>query len=62
MKVLKRIIITIVVLVSLVYFVAIPYIHSEAKKFSPAKSVILKLDKNNRQSITCGQIFLMDHT
>lgn len=46
MKVLKRIIITIVVLVSLVYFVAIPYIHSEAKKFSPAKSVILKLDKN----------------
>ena len=43
MKSLKRIIIGIAVLVALVYLVVIPYIHSEARKFSPAKTVVLNL-------------------
>ena len=44
MKLLKKIIIGIIVLVALVYLVVIPYIHSEAKKFSPAKTTLLDLE------------------
>ncbi|MDP5060343.1 MAG: DUF2911 domain-containing protein [Maribacter sp.] len=43
MKLLKKLIIGIVVIVALVYLVAIPYIHSEAKKFSPSKTALLDL-------------------
>jgi len=46
MKLLKRIIIGFVLLLGLIYFVAIPYIHREAKKFSPAKTAILKLESS----------------
>ena len=44
MKLLKRIITGFTLLLALIYFVAIPYIHREAKKFSPAKTAILTLE------------------
>lgn len=43
MKLLKKLIIVILVLAALVYFVAIPYLHKETKKFSPAKTATLVL-------------------
>lgn len=44
MKLLKKILIGIAVLTALIYFVAIPYIHKEAKKFSPSKTAIVDLE------------------
>ena len=43
MKILIKILIGIAVLIALIYFVAIPYIHNEAKKFSPEKTATLEL-------------------
>ncbi len=43
MKLIKRIFIVIALIVALVYLVIIPYIHQEAKKFSPAKTAQLEL-------------------
>ncbi len=43
MKLIKRIFIIIALIVALVYLVIIPYIHQEAKKFSPAKTAQLEL-------------------
>ncbi|SIQ39819.1 DUF2911 domain-containing protein [Maribacter ulvicola] len=43
MKLLKNLIIGVLVIIALVYLVAIPYIHSEAKKISPAKTALLDL-------------------
>ena len=44
MKFLKIILIVILLVAGLIYFVAIPYIHSETKKFSPAKTATLELN------------------
>ena len=44
MKLLIKILVGIAVLTALFYFIAIPYIHNEAKKFSPAKTAILDLE------------------
>ncbi|WP_339651594.1 DUF2911 domain-containing protein [uncultured Maribacter sp.] len=44
MKVLIKILIGIAVLIAFIYFIAIPYIHNEAKKFSPEKTATLDLE------------------
>ncbi|MDO1514071.1 DUF2911 domain-containing protein [Maribacter confluentis] len=44
MKLIKKIVVVMLVLAALVYFVAIPYVHRETKKFSPYKTSVLELD------------------
>lgn len=43
MKLLKRLLIGMLVLAALFYFVAIPYLHKETKKFSPSKTTTFEL-------------------
>lgn len=43
MKLFKRLLIGILVLAALIYFVAIPYLQSETKKFSPSRTATLEL-------------------
>lgn len=46
MKWLKRIVAIVLILAGLIYFVAIPYIQKETKKFSPSKTVYLALGES----------------
>ena len=46
MKWLKRIVVTVLILAGLIYFVVIPYIHQETKKFSPLKSISVLLGES----------------
>jgi methionine-rich copper-binding protein CopC len=47
MKLLKRLLIGLLVLAALIYFVAIPYLHKETKKFSPARTATMDLGGSN---------------
>lgn len=47
MKLLKKIVIVILIIAGLIYFVAIPYLHSETKKFSPTKIATLNLEDSS---------------
>ena len=63
MKVLIKILIGIIVLIALIYFIAIPYVHNEAKKFSPEKTATLDLGDNEPTTFTTTkQIKIIDKT